>query len=178
MNRILSEILQPLGLFARPGTGIIQWVDDTCLYAPNVDEYLAALDKFLKKLIEKNLRLNVHKCTFMHNRAHFCGRTISAEGWKHDKAYFDKILLTPKPTFVWQLSQLLFLSNWLSPSVPRLAELKVPFSSLLQQQVPLKTQRKDNTVITWTASLDTAWKTLLRVLNDSSKNFLMQYNED
>ena len=120
----------------------------------------------------------MHKCDFVNDHAKFCGRVISQDGWKYDQLYFDKILLTPKPTYIWQLSQLLFLTNWLSPSVPHLAELKGPFSDILSPQVPLRTQRKDNTEINWTEPLTAAWNGLLTELNEASKRFLSQYSED
>ena len=177
-NRMLTEILQPIGLFAKDDTGVIQWIDDSLLYSRTFDDYLIALDKFLKQMIAKNLRLNITKCTLLASEAVWCGRRISNKGWTYSDKYFGKILKTPKPTFTYELAQALYLINWLSPCVPKLAELRDVFSPVVKLQTTMKQLKKDNETIIWTPTLDKGWKDLLDALETSSKKFLSFYDPE
>ena len=63
-NRILKEVLKPTKLYSKESCGIIQWIDDSLLYATTFDEYLLALEQYLKAIAHKKVRLNVRKCEF------------------------------------------------------------------------------------------------------------------
>ena len=56
-NRMLEEILKPTGLYSRENCGIIQWVDDSLLYAPDFDTFIRSLDIYLKAVIAKKVFL-------------------------------------------------------------------------------------------------------------------------
>ena len=79
-NRMLTEILEPIELFGTSKTGICQWIDDTLLYSTDMNSYLEALEKFLARMKEKRLLLNLEKCTFLGRETVWCGRYITAEG--------------------------------------------------------------------------------------------------
>ena len=143
-NRMLVEILQPIDLFGKPETGIIQWIDDSMLYSRNFSDYLQALKKFLQQMIKKNLRLNITKCTLLAREAEWCGRIINSTGWTYSPKYFGKILNTPRPTFTHELAQALYLVNWLSPAIPNLAELKDAFSEQVKLQSTVRELKKVN----------------------------------
>ena len=175
-NRMLSEILQPAELFAVSDGGILQWIDDSLLYASSFSKYCQTLDKFLKQLIKKNLRLNVNKCTFISQEGEWCGRRLERNHWSFSKRYFDKILLTPKPTFTHELAKALYLINWLSPTIPKLAELRDIFSPLIEPGITSKELKKRNEVVPWEETLDTAWIKLLEALNAAANNKLRAYD--
>ena len=177
-NRMLVEILQPIDLFGQEDTGVIQWIDDSLLYSRTFDGYITALDKFLKQMILKNLRLNIRKCDLLSKEAEWCGRRITEHGWNYSDKYFSKILKTPKPTFKHELAQALYLANWLSPSVPELAKIRDAFTTEVQLQTTMKQLKKDNEPVTWTPELEKAWHDLLQALETSSRNFLASYDHE
>ena len=74
--RIMQEILEPIGLFCRPGRGCLQWIDDSLLYSNDFNELVRMMDQFLKQVIAKGLHLSVKKCILYTEKAEFCGRTI------------------------------------------------------------------------------------------------------
>ena len=94
-NRILEEILKPAGIYSQPGAGCLQWIDDTPLYANDFDGYFDVLDRFLKAVQAKSLRLNVEKCHFM---ALEIGRVVTHRRWRFHQKYFHKILNLPART--------------------------------------------------------------------------------
>ena len=67
-DRMVSKVLNPLDLFCRPETGVIQWVDDPLLHSSSFEDCLEALSRLLDRLIEKRLRLNISKCEFLGRR--------------------------------------------------------------------------------------------------------------
>ncbi len=175
-NRMITEILNPIGLFGADGTGIIQWIDDSCLYSDTFDGYCTALEKFLAQMIQKGLRLNISKCILLAKEAEWCGRIISKDGWKYSGKYFSKILNMPKPTFTYELAQALYLINWLAPSIPKLAELKDTLSQAVKLQTTMRQLKKDNEPVKWNSTLDEAWKIMRRELELASKRFLSTYD--
>ena len=52
-ERLMTEILQPAGLYAKMDVGVCQWIDDTLMYADNPESYLKALEAFLQQVIKK-----------------------------------------------------------------------------------------------------------------------------
>ena len=97
--RILEEVLKPTKLYSKEHTGIIQWVDDSLLYADTFDQFLDALDKYLKAIINKRVRLNVRKCDFYAKTIEWCGRKITHNHWGYLDKYFTKILDMQKPFY-------------------------------------------------------------------------------
>ncbi|NIW12711.1 MAG: DDE-type integrase/transposase/recombinase [Candidatus Thorarchaeota archaeon] len=175
-NRMITEILNPIGLFGTEGTGIIQWIDDSLLYSKTFDGYCNGMEKFLQQMIKKGLRLNISKCILMAKEAEWCGRVVSEHGWKYSPKYFHKILNLPKPTFTFELAQALYLINWLSPSIPGLAKQKDVFSGEVKLQSTMKQLKKDNEQVKWTPELDLAWTNLRQELERASKRYLASYD--
>eukprot|EP00924_Labyrinthula_sp_SR-Ha-C_P001742 snap_masked-scaffold_64-processed-gene-0.37-mRNA-1 protein AED:0.39 eAED:0.40 QI:0/0/0/1/1/1/2/0/1625 len=177
-NRMLTDILRPLDLFAKTSNGVIQWIDDTLLFSESFEKYILLLDAFLNKLTQLNLRLNISKCSFYDTEAIWCGRTINRFGWRFSEKYYNKILETPRPTFAHELAQVLYLCNWLGPSIPRLAELRDFFSPMLPAERSMKELKKMNITLEWNPELELRWEELLKELNESSKRNMAQYSKE
>eukprot|EP00924_Labyrinthula_sp_SR-Ha-C_P010215 snap_masked-scaffold_23-processed-gene-0.33-mRNA-1 protein AED:1.00 eAED:1.00 QI:0/-1/0/0/-1/1/1/0/114 len=48
--------------------------------------------------------------------------------WNFSPKFFEKILSLSKPKYCHEAVQLVYLANWLSTNIPKLAELKKPFA--------------------------------------------------
>ena len=124
-TRLVREVIDPIGLFNSSGVGICQWIDDTLLYARDEDEYLRALESFLQQIRHKGLRLSVEKRTFLTRRASFCGREICSDGWNFSSHFYDKIINAPRPTYTYELAQMLYVATWLGTQIPNLVHCAI-----------------------------------------------------
>ena len=120
-NRLMEEVLQPQDLYL---SHAIQWIDDTLLYGTDSNDYLDALSRFLSQIEEKGLRLNVDKCDFATDKVVWCGREITPDGWTFEQKFYKKILEIPKPQYVHEMAQVIYLANWLSPQIPEFSKLR------------------------------------------------------
>eukprot|EP00924_Labyrinthula_sp_SR-Ha-C_P000778 augustus_masked-scaffold_7-processed-gene-3.9-mRNA-1 protein AED:1.00 eAED:1.00 QI:0/0/0/0/1/1/5/0/809 len=68
-DRIISEVLALEGgksLFGRSkGEGVVQWLDDSLVYATTMKELADTIQQFLTNAKKKNLRLNINKCVLL-----------------------------------------------------------------------------------------------------------------
>ena len=118
-------------------TTVLQWIDDTLLYATTEEEYLNNLEMLLKKLISQKLRLSVKKCVFATKEVEFVGRTIKiVDGkvvTKFASRFYDSILNIGIPKTAVELAQAIYTSNWLSTTIPGLTKLIDPLRQMLRQ---------------------------------------------
>ena len=128
-NRIVQEVLLPCDLFNTNGTGVCQWVDDSLLYSDNFEDALRALDKLLKRLIEKNLHINILKCELFRSTLTFCGRDISATGWTFQKKFWERVDIR-RPEKRTDLAQLVYTCQWLSLAIPEFAAYRKIFEDM------------------------------------------------
>ena len=132
-ERIVAEILGGVendSLFGRPHSGVLQWLDDSLVYSETFEQHLETMARLLENCRKKKLRLNIDKCDVIKREAVWCGRLISEEGWRFQSKYFDNILKLGVPRTLGQLKDCVYLSQWLSPGIPRVAEYKTDFMNL------------------------------------------------
>ena len=178
-DRIVSEILQPANLYRERGEGAIQWLDDTLLFAKDTDKYLSALDRFLKGVINKGVRLSAEKCVILSERVEYCGRVIDEKGYNFNSKYYNKILEIQKPTYRHELASCYYISNWLSAAVPALAQLRDAFSEeVALNGRTLKQLTKDNELVNWTEDLEKSWERFKTLLSVAAKEGLANYSPD
>ena len=101
------------------------------LYTTCFKELYSAYEKLLRQVIEKRIRLNVKRCTFVKRRIEWCGRVIEDSKWNFLDKHYDKLLKAPRPKYASELAQMLYLANWISPSIHRLAEKRDRFKELV-----------------------------------------------
>ena len=172
------EVLQPTELFGGDECGILQWIDDSLLYSRNVEQHLEAMDRFLEQLEKKRLRLNIKKCEFLTTTAVWCGREFSERGWRFSDKYFNKLLETNKPTYKWQMSQFVYLLQWIAPTVPDVAPMKDKLSEQIPNSISAKELKDQNEQYEWTVDLDNLWDKCLATVNEVSKKYLSYYSPD
>ena len=60
--RIIQQIHMPTGLYHKPNNGVIQWIDDTLLYATSFKELLKNMIAVIDQFMKMGVRLNIGKC--------------------------------------------------------------------------------------------------------------------
>eukprot|EP00924_Labyrinthula_sp_SR-Ha-C_P002066 augustus_masked-scaffold_99-processed-gene-0.2-mRNA-1 protein AED:1.00 eAED:1.00 QI:0/0/0/0/1/1/3/0/1782 len=80
-------------------------------------------------------------------------------------------------TTLW-CAQIVYLANWLSPNIPKLAELRKPFSKYanLEGKKLIDIERKKER-IQWNDELDRSYEELKRAIVEASKRFLSTYDK-
>ena len=117
----------------RPGSGVVQWLDDSLVYARTFPEFLEVLSEFLTNMQARNVRLNVKKCTFGGRSAVWCGCHIEDGSWKFEERFYETILQMAPPQTASDLHQAVHLASWLLPTVPRAAEIMQPLRDMLDR---------------------------------------------
>ena len=144
-DRIIRECLGDM--FMRPHSGVLQWLDDSLVYADTFPEYIAVLAQFLDGMEGRAVRLNVSKCKFGARSAVWCGRHFENGTWRFEDRFYDTILEMPPPRTAADLAQAIYLSNWLLPTIPRATELIQPLRDLLERCYQGKVKRTKKVLV-------------------------------
>ena len=175
-SRILEEILKPAKIYGRERNGCLQWIDDSLIYSQTFNDYLEILDRFLKAVANKKVRLNIRKCELINKEVEWCGRLVTYKKWGFHPKFFKKILEVNLPQYEHEIAQVIYLANWLSPCIPRLAELRDRFSDYTNLKgKTLKKIQKENKLVKWSESLVESWDELIRAIKYASEKFLHNY---
>ena len=176
-ERLMTEILQPAGLYAKMDVGVCQWIDDTLMYADNPENYLKALEAFLQQVIRKGVRLNIRKLELLKSEIAWCGRILSKGRWRFDTKFFDKVLAVPRPRYCHELAQVLYIITWMSTSIPNLTQYRDYFKNLVDLNGgTLKKLARQRREIKWTQDLYQKWLTFLTELHYAARNALANYD--
>ena len=178
--RIQQEVLLPLNLFCTEGVGICQWIDDSLLYGKTFEGTLHALGRFLDKLMEKNVRVNIAKCVFFQNSVEYCGRKIMSGGtWKFDEKFWKKVTNIPPPTTTTHLAQVIYICQWLSTTIPHFSFYRDEFEKITGPLNIKKTQLKQKErVIDWDEKLLRHWNSFQELLQFSAEQGLQNIDPD
>ena len=96
---------------------LLIWIDDMLLFGKTINEYLDALEKFFKLLVEFGLKLSVKKSSLFEREVTWCGRIIDGQGVRHDPQRLKALIDMPIPETAGELQQFLCASNWLRDSL-------------------------------------------------------------
>eukprot|EP00924_Labyrinthula_sp_SR-Ha-C_P007690 maker-scaffold_28-snap-gene-0.34-mRNA-1 protein AED:0.61 eAED:0.61 QI:0/0/0/0.5/1/1/2/0/511 len=110
--------------YNREGNGIVQWIDDTLMHAKIFKFCVKILEDVLRNLHEWKFRIILTKSILFTTSMEYCRRILQNGGWNFSKKYYEKILLVPKPEYVYALAKLLHLAQLLTSTVPEMAELR------------------------------------------------------
>eukprot|EP00924_Labyrinthula_sp_SR-Ha-C_P015286 snap_masked-scaffold_9-processed-gene-13.50-mRNA-1 protein AED:1.00 eAED:1.00 QI:0/0/0/0/1/1/2/0/207 len=129
-ERIITEIINTGGeqdLLNALSNGVIAWLDDLLVYSQSFEELLVIFERLLKKATQRRVCFNLLKCGICSLTTVWCVRKILKGRWSFDPTFYEKILNINKPAYRHQIAQLVYLTNWISPNIPKLAELRRPF---------------------------------------------------
>ena len=176
-NRLMTEVLQPADLFGQKHNGACQWIDDTLIYGDNFDIFMKTVEKFLKGIRLKRVRLNIRKCELLKKDINWCGRRLRKGQWTYKKEFYDKILSLPRPRYADEMCKAFYIATWLGPTIPGLTKYRELFKKYLNLEGgTLKQLMRKNRIIEWTEERYTKWMEFLATIKKSSENFLKNYD--
>ena len=147
------------------------------VFGKTFDEFIESVEKLFKGCIEKSIRLNTEKGQLLRTVVEYCGRRIDEKGWRFPKHYFDKVLDIPKPVYYHEIAQAMYIVNWLSTTIPNLAELRKPFSKYYNLKgKKLRVLKRQKKLVEWTPLLEKNWNDLISCLAISAKTNLSHYD--
>eukprot|EP00924_Labyrinthula_sp_SR-Ha-C_P010254 snap_masked-scaffold_23-processed-gene-1.9-mRNA-1 protein AED:1.00 eAED:1.00 QI:0/0/0/0/1/1/2/0/178 len=122
--RQIGEVLTPIGLWPHKA---LQWIDDSIIMGQSINELYSNVERFLRQLQSKNLRLKIEKCKPVANSLVFCGRSFDKDGWKYDIQYAPGLLNRVKPVYLHELTQLVYTANFISPTISEFIRMRKQF---------------------------------------------------
>lgn len=105
------------------------------------------------------VRLNITKCLLCTEALKHCGRIVSHESWKFAPKYWKKILNIQQPLRKWELSQVIYISQWLENTKPWFSKLRgnPQKEAKLEMIASMKDLKKANDELVWTENLLVTW---------------------
>ena len=122
--------------------GCESYIDDILVYGATREEHDVNLLKVLKRLDEKNLRLNLDKCMVATVSVPFLGHIISAGEIRPDPKNIASIQNIKEPTNVKEVRCLLGMLNYYQDFLPRFTKMSEPLRELTRQGVNFEWTRK------------------------------------
>eukprot|EP00924_Labyrinthula_sp_SR-Ha-C_P013237 augustus_masked-scaffold_45-processed-gene-0.3-mRNA-1 protein AED:1.00 eAED:1.00 QI:0/0/0/0/1/1/12/0/1692 len=165
--------------YNRKGNGIVQWIDDTLIHAKDFKRYIRILEDVLRNLQKWKARISPTKSILFTTGIEYCGGILQNGGWNFSKKYYEKILLVPKPEYVYELAKLLHLAQWLTSAVPEMTELRDKIMLFYPEMKGKKKKLlKEKKRILWNEELETAFKRFKQRLADAAKARLQHYDRN
>ena len=116
-------------------SGTLVYFDDILVTGKDDKEHIDNVDKVLRILKEKGLRLKRNKCAFMKQSIEYLGYLINKEGLHTDEAKVQAVVQAPTPTNVSELRSLLGLVNYYGRFIPNCSTVLHPLNRLLHNDV-------------------------------------------
>ena len=108
-------------------------LDDIIVTGKSDAAHLENLEAVLKRLAEKNLRINVQKCRFFLERIEYCGHEIDKDGLHKTNAKIEAVQNAPRPQDVSGVRGFLGLVNYYQRFLPNLSSVLHPLNKLLEK---------------------------------------------
>ena len=175
-DRMVRELMMPTGYYLAKTNGILQWIDDTLIYAEDEEMMFKILEAVLKQLQVKRVRLSLMKCNFFEKQVEYCGRVLKENTWSFNESYYKKILSMRRPGFKYQLAEVLYLATWLSPTIPHLAEIRDELADGIRMGESMKKMKQANEVVIWNQNKLKSWERFKKVLKEAAKTNLDLYD--
>ena len=125
--------------------GCICYIDDILIHASTVEEHDRRLECVLKRLSEKNFRLNVDKCVFGVSTVQFLGHEISSEGIHPHPHNMKAITEAGKPQNAKDVKRFLGMITYYQDFLPNLATITEPLRRLLRKNCKFHWRKEQET---------------------------------
>eukprot|EP00924_Labyrinthula_sp_SR-Ha-C_P009982 snap_masked-scaffold_21-processed-gene-5.42-mRNA-1 protein AED:0.45 eAED:0.45 QI:0/-1/0/1/-1/1/1/0/1856 len=177
-DRVVNEVVDGIEkLFGRRTNGVICWLDDLLVYAESEQKLIDMLKLLFIQAAKMRVRFNLRKCDFAVSTTIWCGRQVKNGYWNFSPTFYEKVLSMEKPRYRHQVAQIVYLANWLSPNIPKLAELRKPFAHFANLEgKKLVDIEKLKEEVQWTDELEDAYSRLKSAIVEASKRFLAAYD--
>ena len=137
--------------------GVKNIADDIIVYGTTREEHDENLDRCLKRLFDRGLRLNQSKCKFLNETLEFFGQIFSKDGCKPDPKRYTALKNAPKPTNLPEVRSLLGMATYSSKYIPNFATITAP----------LRILAKKNAKFEWTSTHQDAYDQLTSALSSA-----------
>ena len=138
-------------------SGVKNIADDIIVYGSTRNEHDENLDKCLKRLSDKGLRLNANKCQFLSDTLEFFGQIFSKDGCQPYPKRIKALKNAPQPTNVSEVRSLLGMANYSSKYIPNFATI----TALLRDFT------KKNAIFVWDETHQNAFNKLTEALSSA-----------
>ena len=115
--------------------GVVVFMDDILVYGCDMKDHDECLNKVMKVLNDKGLKLNMSKCKFRQDKITFLGQSISKDGVGIDEDKVKAVQNLPEPTNVMELRRALGMINYLGSHLSQLSSVLKPLNDLLKGDV-------------------------------------------
>ena len=117
--------------------GVKNIADNILVYGTTREEHDENLDKCLKRLSDKGLRLNHAKCSFVNETLEFFGQIFSKDGNKPDPKRVEALKNASVPTSVSEVRSLLGMANYSAKYIPNFATITAPLTPADEEEYPI-----------------------------------------
>ena len=147
----------PFGLSVSPGVfqhaiddiisgidGVKAYQDDLIVHGSTVEQHHQRLTTLLRKLKERNVRINWKKSLFAVPTLKYLGYCIDGQGIQPDVDRIKALEMAPRPTSCKELQSFLGFSQYYAKFVPQFAEVARPLFEMLQMEMFEWTTQAEN----------------------------------
>ncbi|XP_036003044.1 uncharacterized protein LOC118566100 [Fundulus heteroclitus] len=159
-NAALKASLDSLQL--RPGTTLVQYVDDILLCSPTKQQCEEDTVALLKHLHSEGHKASLSKLQFVQPQVTFLGHHISSEGRTLSPKRVAAVQNIPKPVTKKQLLSFLGITSYCRNFVPNYSVLEAPLSAIMHGK---DLQPADK--LTWTSEAESAFSQLKLALQQA-----------
>ena len=102
---------------------LLLYLDDTCIFATNVDEMLDQIEMVFGRLNDFNVKITPKKCHFFQCNVVFLGYVLSMDGISTNSEKVEKVHNWPVPSNQKELHSFLALASYYRCFIPKVAAI-------------------------------------------------------
>ncbi|PIO55549.1 reverse transcriptase [Teladorsagia circumcincta] len=118
--------------------GVIIYLDDITVTAPDDVTHLTRLREVLKRLREAGFRLKREKCEFMKEQMEFLGHIVDAKGIRPSPKKVQAMVNMPDPKNLKELESFIGMVQYYGKFIPNLSTIAAPLNGLRRKGVPFR----------------------------------------
>ena len=124
MQRILESMLY---------THVLQYIDDTLLFARNEKELLDSMEEYFRLLSKYNVKLHPGKFVLFEKQLVWGGKLVSAEGTRPNPKRVETVLHMEEPDDAAELMNFVYGVAWFRGHIPYFAEIAAPLYDVINE---------------------------------------------
>ena len=127
-QRIMADMFRDID-------GVEVVVDDLLIWGETDEQHNKRLKQVLKRVRQRNLKLNKSKCQLKLNEISYVGHVFSKDGLKPDPKKTKAVIDMPRPETREDLQRFLGMLTYLGKFIPNLSHVASPLRALLEKEV-------------------------------------------
>jgi transposase InsO family protein len=137
-SRLVTKVFKGLENFCEA------YLDDVMVFSKSWLNHVEHLGQVFERVREANLTLNLRKCEFANAKLDFLGHSLSLNTVQPRQQKVNALLSFPPPRNKKQVQSLLGLAGYYRKFLPHYADLTLPLTKLLKNNVPFKWSAEAN----------------------------------